>query len=161
MAETLEINKDLSRRERYEILLPQIKSLVSQESDMIANLANICAALRQSFGFFWVGFYINNGSELVLGPFQGDIACTRIAFNKGVCGKAYRDKVPVLVPDVNAFEGHIACSAASLSEIVLPALKEGEVALVLDIDSDKLNDFDEVDVEHLSRLMRLIEDKVL
>jgi GAF domain-containing protein len=164
MAEELIISTSTDKQERYATLIPQIQSLIEGESDVIANLSNIAAALRQSMGFFWVGFYLvkNNAGpagrqELVLGPFQGPIACTRIQFGKGVCGTSWKEKKVILVPDVEKFPGHIACSSASQSEIVLPAFKNGEVALVLDVDSDKLDDFDAIDERELGKLMRVIE----
>ena len=161
MAENLAIASSAKKEERYEILLPQIESLVTGESDLVANLSNIAAALKQTFNFFWVGFYLvkeNAGKqELVLGPFQGPIACTRIGFGKGVCGTSWKEKKTILVPNVEEFPGHIACSSDSKSEIVLPAVKEGKVFLVLDVDSDRLNDFDETDAVQLERLMRIIE----
>jgi len=157
MAESLSIPEGVSKIKKYEAILPQIASLISGEEDIVANLANISAVLKESFGFFWVGFYIVKGEQLVLGPFQGPIACTRINFGKGVCGTAWRDGKTQLVPDVDAFPGHIACSSASRSEIVLPAFKNGEVALVLDVDSDVLDDFDQDDVDQLEKLMRVIE----
>lgn len=158
MAEELIIFTSTSKQERYETLLPQIEALVESESDVIANLANIAAALRQGMNFFWVGFYLVKDNQLVLGPFQGPIACTRINFGKGVCGTSWKEKKTILVPDVEAFPGHIACSSASKSEIVLPAFnKSGEVVLVLDVDSDVLNDFDVADEAALTRLMRIIE----
>ena len=137
----------------YNSLLPQIKALVGDEKDAIANLANITAALKQAFGFFWVGFYIVKKNELVLGPFQGPIACTRIAFGKGVCGTAWKERRTVIVPDVEQFPGHIACSSESKSEIVVPVFKNGKVAGVLDIDSDRLNTFDETDAKQLGELL--------
>ncbi len=127
------------------------------ESDVVANLSNITAALRQAMGFFWVGFYIVKQEELVLGPFQGPIACTRIRKGRGVCGTAWSEGKTQLVPDVDAFPGHIACSSDSKSEIVVPGFKNGEVAIVLDVDSDQLADFDETDQEYLEQLMRSIE----
>lgn len=157
MAEELIISTSTDKQERYITLIPQIQSLIEGEPDVIANLSNIAAALRQTMGFFWVGFYLVKNNELVLGPFQGPIACTRIQFGKGVCGASWKEKKIILVPDVEKFPGHIACSSASQSEIVLPAFKNGEVALVLDVDSDKLNDFDSIDEQELSKLMRLIE----
>lgn len=157
MAEELIISASTDKQERYNSLLPQIEGLISGEPDVVANLANIAAALKQSMDFFWVGFYVVKNNELVLGPFQGPIACTRIGFGKGVCGASWKEKKVILVPDVEQFPGHIACSLASKSEIVLPAFKNGEVTLVLDVDSDKLNDFDEIDAEALGKLMRLIE----
>ena len=127
------------------------------EPDIVANLSNIAAALKQTMNFFWVGFYIVRNDQLVLGPFQGPIACTRINFGKGVCGTSWKEKNTILVPNVDEFPGHIACSSASKSEIVLPAFKNGEVALVLDVDSDVLNDFDNTDRESLEKVMRIIE----
>lgn len=157
MAEELVIPETATKQERYNALLPQIDSLVAGEPDVVANLSNIAAALKQAMNFFWVGFYIVKNNELVLGPFQGPIACTRIAFGKGVCGASWKEKKVMLVPDVDQFPGHIACSSASKSEIVLPAFKHGEVALVLDVDSDKLNDFDATDEAALQKLMRTVE----
>ena len=158
MAETLIIPKNASRKEIYETLVPQIEALVFGETDMTANLANIAAALKEAFDFFWVGFYIKKENQLVLGPFQGPIACTRINFNRGVCGHCYSTKQTVIVPDVEIFPGHIACSSASKSEIVLPAFdKNGDVFLVLDVDSDVLNDFSTDDAEGLEQIMRIVE----
>lgn len=157
MAEELIVAASADKAEKYKTLVPQIEGLVTGEPDLVANLANIAAALRQTLGFFWVGFYVVRNNELVLGPFQGPIACTRIAFGKGVCGAAWQRAETILVPDVDAFPGHIACSSASRSEIVLPAFHGGQVALVLDVDSDKLNDFDETDRHYLEQVMRIIE----
>lgn len=157
MAENLIISTSTDKQERYDLLLPQIKSLVDGEPDLIANLSNIAAALRQSLNFFWIGFYLVKENQLVLGPFQGPIACTRINFGKGVCGTSWKEKRTILVPDVENFPGHISCNAASRSEIVLPAFKNKEVVLVLDVDSDKLNDFDQVDQKALEDVMRIIE----
>jgi len=157
MAEELIISTSTDKQERYATLIPQIQSLIEGEPDTIANLSNIAAALKQSMNFFWVGFYLVKNNELVLGPFQGPIACTRIQLGKGVCGTSWKEKKVILVPDVEKFPGHIACSSASQSEIVLPAFKNGEVALVLDLDSDKLDDFDGVDEKELGKVMRLIE----
>ncbi len=157
MAEGLIISASTDKQERYATLVPQIQSLVEGEIDVVANLSNIAAALKQTMGFFWVGFYLVKSNELVLGPFQGPIACTRIQYGKGVCGASWKEKKVILVPDVEEFPGHIACSSASKSEIVLPAFKKGEVALVLDVDSDKLNDFDAVDEKELSKVMEFIE----
>lgn len=157
MAEDLHLI-DGTREEKYINLLPQIESLLAGESDKYANLANIAAALREAFGFFWVGFYLAKEGQLVLGPFQGPVACTRIPFHKGVCGHSYTTKETVLVPDVEAFPGHIACASASKSEIVLPAKnKQGDVFLVLDVDSDKLDDFSAVDQVGLEKVIQLIE----
>jgi L-methionine (R)-S-oxide reductase len=161
MSESLILPKTKSRKKIYVALLPQIKDLINHETDLTANLANIAAALKEAFGFFWVGFYLKKENQLVLGPFQGPIACTRIAFNRGVCGHCFTTKQTVVVPDVEAFPNHIACSSASKSEIVLPALDEnGDVFLVLDVDSDKLNDFSDVDALYLGELMRFIETKI-
>ena len=158
MAEELIISASVNKKERYQILLPQIKALVEGEPDEVANLSNIAAALKQTMNFFWVGFYLVKGNQLVLGPFQGPIACTRIDFGKGVCGTAWKEKKTILVPDVEKFPGHIACNSASRSEIVLPAFKNNEVALVLDVDSDVLNDFNSTDQIALEELMRIIEN---
>ena len=141
-----------TKQAKYEALLPQIFALTESETSWIANLANTAAALKETFGFFWVGFYLVEGEQLVLGPFQGPIACTRIAFGKGVCGASWEQKIAILVPDVDAFPGHIACSSLSRSEVVLPLMKNGEVIGVLDVDSDQLNAFDEVDVKFLTEL---------
>ena len=141
-----------TKQAKYEALLPQIFALTESESSWIANLANTSAALKETFGFFWVGFYLVDGGQLVLGPFQGPVACTRIAFGKGVCGASWSQERAILVPDVDAFPGHIACSSLSRSEVVLPLIKEGEVIGVLDVDSDQLNEFDEVDVKFLTEL---------
>lgn len=157
MAEELIIAEGLNKREKYEALIPQIEALVTGEPDLTANLANIAAALKYGMGFFWVGFYLVKGDELVLGPFQGPIACTRIRKGKGVCGTTWAKGETIVVPNVDEFPGHIACSSDSKSEIVLPAFKHGEVALILDVDSDQLNDFDSTDAEALERLMRVIE----
>ncbi len=157
MAESLYLPKTTNRKEIYEAIIPQIKALISDESDLIANLANISAILKEAFGFFWVGFYIKKENQLVLGPFQGPLACTRINFNKGVCGHCYTTKQTVIVPNVDEFPGHIACSSASKSEIVVPVFdKNGNVAMVLDVDSDLLNDFSEVDKEGLEEIVKYI-----
>lgn len=153
MAEELIIDKR-GKKEMYATLLPQIKALVEGESNRVANLANIAAALKQTFGFFWVGFYLVEDGELVLGPFQGPIACTRIRYGRGVCGTAWKEGKTLVVPDVDKFPGHIACSSASRSEIVVPIYnKEKEVVGVLDIDSDRLAEFDETDREWLERIV--------
>ena len=141
-----------SKKERYTALLPQIYSLISDEENKIANLANISAALKESFSFFWVGFYLVQGEQLILGPFQGPIACTRISYGKGVCGSAWKEIATQIVPDVDVFPGHIACNPLSRSEIVVPLLKDGLVWGVLDIDSEDLNTFDEVDKIYLEEL---------
>lgn len=157
MAETLHIPQTDNRQSLYDSLIPQLDALITGETDLIANLANVAAALREAFGFFWVGFYLVKEDQLVLGPFQGPIACTRIAFDKGVCGAAYTRRETILVPDVDAFPGHIACSSASKSEVVVPiANQAGDVVMVLDVDSDRLNDFSETDVLGLEAVGRLI-----
>ncbi|QHV98018.1 GAF domain-containing protein [Spirosoma endbachense] len=159
MAESLFLPQTADRRLVYDSLIPQIAALIDGEPDLIANLANISAALKEAFGFFWVGFYIKKENQLVLGPFQGPIACTRIAFDKGVCGAAYTRRETILVPDVEQFPGHIACSSASKSEVVVPVFdRAGTVRMVLDVDSDQLNDFSDVDVQHLERIAALITD---
>lgn len=157
MAETLILPDTTNRRAIYDALIPQIAALIEGESDLTANLANIAAALKEAFGFFWVGFYLKKENQLVLGPFQGPIACTRIQFNKGVCGAAYTRRETILVPDVEQFPGHIACSSASKSEVVVPIFDQsGDVTMVLDVDSDLLNDFSEVDIDGLEKVGRLI-----
>jgi L-methionine (R)-S-oxide reductase len=159
MAETLVIPRYATRKAVYEILVPQIAALVDGEPDLTANLANIAAALKDAFGFFWVGFYLKKDNQLVLGPFQGPIACTRIGFDKGVCGAAYTRRETIVVPDVEQFPGHIACSSASKSEIVVPVFDQaGNVTMVLDVDSDTLNDFSEVDADGLERIVALIRE---
>ncbi|OWP64364.1 GAF domain-containing protein [Hymenobacter amundsenii] len=155
MAEELLLDTTLSKAEQYRQLLPQLEALTTGEPDLIANLANTAAALRQAFGFFWVGFYLVKEDELVLGPFQGPIACTRIRRGKGVCGTSWAQATTLLVPDVEQFPGHIACSSESKSEIVVPVLKNGQVVAVLDVDSDQLNDFDATDQQALEQLMQL------
>jgi len=151
MSENLFISNG-TKAEKYHELVPQIKALLMGEKDEIANLANFAAALKQTFDFFWVGFYLVKGDELILGPFQGPIACTRIKKGKGVCGKSWEKALTILVPDVEQFPGHIACSSLSKSEIVVPLMKNKEVFAILDVDSDKLNDFDEVDEKYLTEL---------
>lgn len=156
MAEDLCISKG-SKMDKYRTLLPQIKSLIEGEEDLIANLANVSAALKETFGFFWVGFYLVKGNALVLGPFQGPVACTRIAKGRGVCGTAWAEAKTIVVPDVDAFPGHIACSSLSRSEIVVPLKREdGEVWGVLDIDSDDLGSFDETDARFLEEMIKML-----
>lgn len=155
MAEELIIEQG-DKKVKYPTLLMQIKSLTEGEKDLIANLANTAAAITQTFNFLWVGFYLVKDSQLVLGPFQGPIACTRIAYNKGVCGTAWAEMATQLVPDVEAFPGHIACSSASKSEIVVPIIKNETVVAVLDVDSEILNHFDSTDQEYLEDLCALI-----
>ena len=157
MAEELIISSSTDKNEKYKTLISQLESLVAGEPDVIANLSNIAAAVKQTMNFFWVGFYFVKGDQLVLGPFQGPIACTRIDYGKGVCGSSWKEKKTIVVPNVDEFPGHIACSSASKSEIVLPAFNRGEVKLVLDVDSDKLNDFDQTDQQELEKVMRIIE----
>ena len=157
MAEELIVEQSATKSEKYKSLLPQIEALIYGEKDITANLANIASALKYGMDFFWVGFYLVKEGELVLGPFQGPIACTRIAFGKGVCGTSWEKSETIVVENVDEFPGHIACSSDSKSEIVLPAFKDGEVALILDVDSDQLSDFNEVDAEYLGKLMKLIE----
>lgn len=158
MAEALKISKTTDRKQIYEELIPQIESLVAGERDIIANLANIAAAVKEALNFFWVGFYIKKDEHLVLGPFQGPVACTRIELNKGVCGYAYTNRKVVIVPDVDAFPGHIACSSLSRSEIVLPIFNpDGQVFGVMDVDSDKLNDFSEIDEFGLKQVVLIVE----
>lgn len=151
MAEDLNIAQG-TKEEKFRTLLPQLKSLLEGEGDLIANLANASAALKETFGFFWVGFYLVKGEELVLGPFQGPIACTRIKKGRGVCGTAWAKAQTLVVPDVDAFPGHIACSSLSRSEIVVPLRRGDEVWGVLDIDSEELNSFDETDARFLEEL---------
>jgi len=155
--EQLILSGSANKKERYQTLLPQINSLIENEPDLIANLSNIAAALKETFDFLWVGFYIVKNDELVLGPFQGPIACTRIAFGKGVCGASWKEKKTILVPDVDAFPGHIACNAASKSEIVVPAIKGNKVELLLDVDSSQLNAFDETDKYFLEAIIERIK----
>ncbi|MEQ9442657.1 MAG: GAF domain-containing protein [Cyclobacteriaceae bacterium] len=161
MAENITIPEQATKAQIYESLLPQIKSLTQDETNLIANLANISAALKQSLHFFWVGFYRVQEQELVLGPFQGPVACTRIGFGKGVCGTAWKDKRTMLVPDVHQFPDHIACSSESQSEIVVPIIKEDAVVMILDIDSTQVDDFDETDQQYLTLLAEYIASDLL
>lgn len=146
-----------SKKDTYQVLLPQLKALTSGESDLIANLANCIAALKQTFGFFWIGVYFVKENNLVLGPFQGPVACTRIGFGKGVCGTAWKEKKTIIVGDVSEFPGHISCNSASKSEIVVPGFKNNEVFFVLDIDSTIINDFDMTDQTFLEEWIKNIE----
>jgi len=158
MSETVHIPPGISsRKEKYEALFPQVKALVEGEPDRIANLSNIMAALRFGMDFFWVGIYFVKEKELVLGPFQGPVACVRIAFGKGVCGACWERREAIIVPDVDQFPGHIACSSDSRSEIVIPVFKNGEVVAVLDVDSNRPDDFDAVDEGELKKFCTLIE----
>ena len=157
MAEQLVIrDEDKSREEKYITLLPQIYALIDGEIDLIANLANVTAALKETFNFFWVGFYIVKDKQLVLGPFQGPIACTRISYGKGVCGTSWKESRTMIVDDVNQFPGHIACSSLSQSEIVIPIIRNNLVLGVLDVDSEHLNHFDEVDKKYLTKILEQI-----
>lgn len=160
MAESLAFSKTADRKTIYAEITPQIEALVSSETDLTANLANICAVLKEAFGFFWVGFYLKKENQLVLNAFQGTIACTRIDFDKGVCGHSFTTKEIVIVPNVDEFPGHIACASASKSEIVLPIFKGNEVFGVLDVDSDKLNDFNEIDAKGLQMIVEIVQSIV-
>ena len=160
MAEDLMVATNASKKEKYTSLLPQIEALISGETDTGANQANIIAALWQTFRFFWVGIYWVKDNQLVLSHFQGPIACTRIAKGKGVCGAAWQQAQSLLVPDVDAFPGHIACSSDSKSEVVIPIFKNNEVIGVLDVDSDQLNDFDQDDVNYLEQVAKLLAQNV-
>jgi L-methionine (R)-S-oxide reductase len=157
MAEDLIISQG-SKTEKYRDILPQIRALVESEKDLIANLANTGAALKEQFGWLWIGFYLVKDNELVLGPFQGPVACTRIRKGRGVCGTAWEKEKTLIVPDVSAFPGHIACSSLSRSEIVVPIIQNGEVVAVLDVDSEKLNDFDETDQLGLEKILEFLFD---
>ena len=159
MAEDLSITTSTNKKEQYQSLIPQIEALVKGEPDLVANLANICAALKEQFKWFWVGFYLVNGGELVLGPFQGPVACTRIGLGKGVCGAAWEKGETLIVPDVDAFPGHIACSSLSKSEIVVPLFDGTNIVGVLDVDSEILNQFDIIDAKHLGQIVKLISFK--
>ncbi len=161
MAESLFVPQTSDRRKIYGEIAPQIAALVEGETDLVANLANITAALKEAFGFFWVGFYVVKENQLVLSAFQGTVACTRIDFDKGVCGHCYTTRETSIVADVEAFPGHIACSSASKSEIVLPVFdKNGDVAMVLDVDSDKLNDFSDIDAKGLRKIVQIVENLI-
>ena len=152
MAEDLKIISS-SKEEQYQSLIPQIQSLIDGEPDVIANMGNICAALKEQFNFLWVGFYIVKNGVLVLGPFQGPVACTRISYGKGVCGSSWKEKKVLIVPDVDEFPGHIACSSVSKSEIVIPVIRNKQVVAILDVDSSELNDFNHSDEKYLSQIM--------
>lgn len=159
MAEDLFIIKG-SKEEQYKNILPQIRALVSNEEDLIANMANIAAALKEQFNFLWVGFYLVKDEQLILGPFQGPVACTRIQFNKGVCGTSWALKKTIIVPNVDEFHGHIACSSISKSEIVLPLFKNNEVFAILDVDSEMLAAFDETDKKYLREIIKEISNPI-
>ena len=155
MAEDLYIQQG-TKEEQYKALLPQIKALVEGEEDLIANLANICGALKEQFNWWWIGFYLVKKEELVLGPFQGPVACTRIKKGRGVCGTAWQQAATIIVPDVEQFPGHIACSSLSRSEIVVPVFKDNEVVAVLDADSEHFAHYDEVDKQYLEEIVKWI-----
>ncbi len=158
MSESLKLTQDADRSTIYAEIAPQVDAVLSVETDIVANLANVAAVLKQAFDFFWVGFYIAKDGELVLGPFQGPLACTRIRPDQGVCGHAYTTRETVIVPDVDKFPGHIACASESRSEIVVPIFADGGVVFgVLDVDSSKLNDFSDIDRFGLERIVRSIE----
>ena len=158
MAETLEFSLGARRATLYDEITPQIGALVFGEMDLVANLANIAAVLKEAFGFFWVGFYLVKESQLVLGPFQGPLACTRINFDQGVCGHAYSTRETVIVANVDEFPGHIACSSTARSEIVVPIFDRGGAVFgVLDVDSDRLNDFDQTDADGLGRIAEIVQ----
>ena len=157
MAESLAFSRGADRGTIYNEIVPQIEALVDGEPDLVANLANIAAVLKEALGFFWVGFYLAKDGALVLGPFQGPLACTRIGFDQGVCGHAYTTQETIIVPDVNAFPGHIACSSAARSEIVVPIFDGAEVIGVLDVDSDTLADFNQTDADGLGAVIKIIE----
>lgn len=158
MAESVIFSKHSNRETRYREIAPQIEALLSGEDDLIANLANIAAVLKEVFDFFWVGFYLKRDDQLVLGPFQGPLACTRIGLTEGVCGHAFSTQRVVIVPDVDEFPGHIACASASRSEIVLPIFgTDGEPFAVLDVDSEKLDDFSETDADGLGVIANMLE----
>jgi len=159
MAESLNILKHVSRKDQYENIIPQIKALIEGEKDTIANMANISAVLKETFKFLWVGFYIVKKEELVLGPFQGHIACTRIKFGKGVCGTAWKEERTVIVPDVNTFAGHIACDSESRSEIVIPVKHEDKIIGVLDVDSEYENNFSEIDAKCLEEIVNILTNQ--
>jgi L-methionine (R)-S-oxide reductase len=161
MAEDLNIVQNGTKQEQYETLIPQIEALLNGEPDLVANLANVAAALREQFNWFWVGFYLVKEAQLVLGPFQGPVACTRISKGKGVCGTSWAEAETVIVPDVEAFPGHIACSSLSKSEIVVPLLQGENVVGVLDVDSSALNEFDGTDAKYLEQIVQLLDFSAL
>jgi L-methionine (R)-S-oxide reductase len=159
MAEDLNITISIDKAEQYQSLIPQIEALLMSEPDLVANMANVCAALKEQFKWFWVGFYLVKQDELVLGPFQGPVACTRIGLGRGVCGSAWQQEETLIVPDVDAFPGHIACSSASRSEIVVPVFNNGQVIAVLDVDSEALDQFDKIDAQYLKQIVELVNFK--
>ncbi|PHX73999.1 MAG: diguanylate cyclase [Chitinophagaceae bacterium] len=156
MAEDLHVTEG-NKEDQYNNLIPQLVGLLHGEDDLVANMSNVAAALKQQFGFFWVGFYLVKQDELVLGPFQGPVACTRIQRGRGVCGSAWEKGITLIVPDVSKFPGHIACSSLSKSEIVIPIKQKGNIVGVLDVDSDSLNAFDQIDKLYLEKILGLIE----
>jgi L-methionine (R)-S-oxide reductase len=156
MAEDLVITTNINKEAQYLSLIPQIAALLEGESDQVANLANVSAALKEQFKWFWVGFYLVKGDELVLGPFQGPVACTRIKKGKGVCGASWQQNEVLVVPDVDQFPGHIACAAASRSEIVLPLYSGTDIIGVLDVDSEYLSHFDDIDAKYLKKIISLL-----
>lgn len=160
MAEDLNIVRNGTKQEQYEALVPQLKALLEDETDLVANLANISAALKEQFNWFWIGFYLVKEAQLVLGPFQGPAACTRIQKGKGVCGAAWEKAEILIVPDVDAFPGHIACSSLSRSEIAVPLLQGKIVVGVLDADSSELDAFDETDAKYLEQIVKLLDLKL-
>lgn len=155
MAEDLTINKG-TKKDQYIGLVPQIRGLVTGETNQIANLANIAAALKEQFNFFWVGFYLIEDEQLVLGPFQGPVACTRIQYGRGVCGTSWKENKTIIVPNVDEFPGHIACSSLSKSEIVIPIYKNNNIIGILDVDSDELSAFDDIDAHYLTEIVSLL-----
>jgi L-methionine (R)-S-oxide reductase len=156
MAEDLHVSKG-TKEEQYQTLIPQIEAVIADEPDTVANLANIAAALKEQFAWFWVGFYLVKNDELVVGPFQGPVACTRIRKGKGVCGSSWSQKKTLIVPDVEKFPGHIACSSQSRSEIVIPIIRNNEVMGVLDVDSEFPDHFDQTDQQFLEQIVQLIQ----
>ena len=156
MSSNIYFDQHASKADRYATIIPQITALVGAETDKIANMANISAVLKEVFQFWWVGFYLVKSEELVLGPFQGPLACTRIAKGKGVCGAAWLQEKYLIVPNVDEFPGHIACSSASKSEIVIPIINDGKVIAVLDVDSEYLNHFDNIDAQYLTEIAQLL-----
>jgi len=157
MTESIHFSESAGKKEKYESLLPQIESLVEGEPDLIANLANIMAALHHGMNFFWTGIYLVKENELVLGPFQGPVACVRISYGKGVCGTSWKNGETIVVPDVEQFAGHIACNTESKSEIVVPVFRYNKVVAVLDVDSDRIANFDNIDAICLEKISKLIE----
>ena len=156
MSEDLNIIQG-TKEEQYKSLLPQMKGLLEGETDLIANLANVCAALKEQFNWLWIGFYLVKNDELVVGPFQGPVACTRIKKGRGVCGTSWTERKAIIVDDVEKFPDHIACSSLSKSEIVIPVFKDEEVVAVLDVDSESLNNFDKTDEKYLTEIIKLID----